>query len=157
MEENTKSIAVLPFVNLSQDASQEYFSDGITENILVHLASLRQLRVISRTSITRYKKTTKSAPEIAAELGVKYILEGSAQTHGNKVRIQVQLIDAEKDDHLWSKVFVENMDDIFAIQNSVAEIVAKELNSSIGSQESEKLAGGNSVLRSRWMKSNLKG
>ena len=136
---NTKSIAVLPFVNLSQDASQEYFSDGITENILVHLASLRQLRVISRTSITRYKKTTKSAPEIAAELGVKYILEGSAQTHGNKVRIQVQLIDAEKDDHLWSKVFVENMDDIFAIQNSVAEIVAKELNSSIGSQESEKL------------------
>ena len=137
--QNTKSIAVLPFVNLSQDASQEYFSDGITENILVHLASMRQLRVISRTSITRYKKTTKSAPEIAAELGVKYILEGSAQTHGNKVRIQVQLIDAEKDDHLWSKVFVENMDDIFAIQNSVAEIVAKELNSSIGSQESEKL------------------
>src|SRR6267142_4484431 len=73
---NTKSIAVLPFLNLGQEASQEYFADGITENILVQLANLRQLRVISRTSVMRYKGTTKSAPEIASELGVKYILEG---------------------------------------------------------------------------------
>jgi len=136
---NTKSIAVLPFINLSQDASQEYFADGITENILVQLASLRQLRVISRTSIMRYKKTTKSAPEIAAELNVKYILEGSAQSHGNKVRIQVQLIDAERDDHVWSKVFVEPIDDIFAIQNNVSEIVARELLSSLAPRENEKL------------------
>lgn len=136
---NDHSIAVLPFVNLSQDASQEYFADGITENILIQLASLRKLRVISRTSIMRYKKTTKSAPEIATELSVKYILEGSAQTHGNKVRIQVQLIDAEKDDHLWSKVFVESLDDIFTIQNNVAEIVAKELLLSLAPKETEKL------------------
>ncbi len=136
---NDKSIAVLPFVSLAQDSSQEYFADGITENILMQLASLRNLKVISRTSIMRYKKTTKSVPEIASELGVKYILEGSAQSHGNKVRINVQLIDGEKDDPIWSKVFVESMDDIFAIQSSVAEVVAKELNSSINPQQTEKL------------------
>ena len=138
-DQNKKSIAVLPFVNLSQDASQEYFADGITENILIQLAGLKQLRVISRTSVMRYKKTTKSAPEIASELNVKYILEGSAQAHGNKVRISVQLIDAVSEDHLWSKVFVESMDDIFAIQSSVAEIVAKELQASLAPQESKKL------------------
>ncbi len=134
-----KSLAVLPFVSLSQDPSQEYFADGITENILIQLSALAQLRVISRTSVMRYKKTTKSAPEIAVELGVKYILEGSAQAHGNKVRITVQLIDAIKDHHVWSKVFVESMDDIFAIQSSVAEVVAKELKSSLNPQENEKL------------------
>ena len=136
---NNKSIAVLPFLNLAHDASQEYFADGITENILVQLANLHQLRVISRTSVMRYKETTKSAPEIASELGVKYILEGSAQSYGNKVRIHVQLIDAEKDDHIWSKVFVENMDDIFAIQNNVSEVVARELQSSLSPQENKKL------------------
>jgi TolB-like protein/predicted metal-dependent HD superfamily phosphohydrolase/Tfp pilus assembly protein PilF len=134
-----KSIAVLPFVSLSQDPSQEYFADGITENILIQLASLPQLRVISRTSVMRYKKTDKSAPEIAAELGVKFILEGSAQAHGNKVRITVQLIDAAKDHHIWSKVFVESMDDIFEIQSNVAEVVANELKSSLKPQENEKL------------------
>lgn len=136
---NDKSIAVLPFVSLAQDASQDYFADGITENILVQLASLKNLRVISRTSIMRYKKTTKSAPEIAAELGVKFILEGSVQSHGNKVRVNVQLIDAQKDDHIWSKVFVEDKDDIFEIQGNIAEVVAKELNSSINPQQTEKL------------------
>ena len=134
-----KSIAVLPFVSHSQDSSQEYFADGITENILIQLSALSQLRVISRTSVMRYKKTTKSAPEIATELGVKYILEGSAQAHNNKVRINVQLIDAIRDQHLWSKVFVESMDDIFAIQNNVAEVVAKELHSSINPKQNDKI------------------
>ncbi len=134
-----KSLAVLPFVNLSQDPNQEYFADGITENILIQLAGLSQLRVISRTSVMRYKKTTKSAPEIAAELGVKYILEGSAQAHNNKVRINVQLIDAQQEQHLWSKVFVESMDDIFAIQSNVADVVAKELHSSIKPKQNEGL------------------
>jgi TolB-like protein len=138
VEVDDKSIAVLPFVSLSQDATQEYFADGITENILIQLASLKKLRVISRTSVMLYKKTTKSAPEIAAELGVKYILEGSAQTHGNKVRINVQLIDAIKDSHLWSKVFVESMDDIFTIQNNVAEFVAKEFQSTLNPEGSTK-------------------
>ena len=129
-----KSLAVLPFTNLSQDPAQEYFADGITENILMQLSGLPQFRVISRTSVMRYKKTAKSAPEIAQELGVKFIVEGSAQAHKDKVRISVQLIDALKDQHVWSKIFVESMDDIFAIQNSVAEIVAKELNISINPQ-----------------------
>lgn len=134
-----KSLAVLPFVNLSYDQTQEYFADGVTENIIIQLAALAQLRVTSRTSVMRYKKTTKTAPEIAAELGVKYILEGSAQTHGNKVRINVQLINALLDQHMWSKVFVESMDDIFEIQSNVAEVVASELNSSINPKQNEKL------------------
>jgi len=134
-----KSVAVLPFVSLTHDTSQEYFADGITENILIQLASLRHLRVISRTSVMRYKKTTKSAPEIANELGVKYILEGSAQAHGNKVRINVQLVDAQNDHHIWAKAFVENLDDIFTIQSNVAEAVAKELQSSLNPKENEKL------------------
>lgn len=134
-----KSLAVLPFVSLSQDQTQEYFADGITENILIQLSGVPQLRVISRTSVMRYKKTTKSAPEIASELNVKFILEGSAQAHGNKVRITAQLIDAIKDQPVWSKVFVESMDDIFTIQNNVAEVVAKELKSSLNPQENEKL------------------
>ena len=80
----------------------------------------------------RYKKTDKSVPEIAKELGVKFILEGSAQAHSNKVRINVQLIDGEKDDPIWSKVFAENMDDIFSLQDKVAEVVATQLKSSLG-------------------------
>lgn len=134
-----KSVAVLPFVSLAQDTSQEYFADGITENILIQLASLRNLRVISRASVMRYKKTTKSAPEIASELGVKYLLEGSAQSHGNKVRINVQLVDAQKDHHVWAKAFVESLDDIFTIQGNVAEAVAKQLQSSLNPVENEKL------------------
>lgn len=131
----TNTIAVLPFVNLSQDASQEYFADGVMENILIELASLHQLKVISRTSVMRYKKTDKTAPQIATELGVKYLLEGSAQAHGNKVRIHVQLIDAQQDQPVWAKAFRENLDDIFAIQSNVAEFVAAELKASLLERE----------------------
>ncbi len=130
----SNSIAVLPFVNLSQDPSQEYFADGVMENILIELAGIRQLKVISRTSAMRYKKTDKTAPQIAAELGVKYILEGSAQAHGGKVRIHVQLIDAVQDQPVWSKAFREDLDDIFTIQSSVAENVAVELRASLFDQ-----------------------
>ncbi|NJN42257.1 MAG: hypothetical protein HC811_08590 [Flammeovirgaceae bacterium] len=133
-----ESLAVLPFTNMSSDAEQEYFSDGITENIIVELAANKKLKIISRTSVMRYKKSTKSAPEIAEELDVKYILEGGVQVQGNKVRINVQLVDAETDDLTWSKVFVESMDDIFALQNKVAEVVAKELQASITQEEIKK-------------------
>jgi TolB-like protein/predicted metal-dependent HD superfamily phosphohydrolase len=138
-EDTRQSIAALPFRNMSNDPAQEYFSDGITENIISQLAGNKQLKIISRTSVMRYKKTDKSAPEIAAELGVKFILEGGVQMQQNKVRINVQLIDAVKDDHIWSKVFNESLDDIFEIQNSVAEVVAKELNTSLNPQQQEKL------------------
>ncbi len=136
---SNNSLAVLPFKSLTQDASQAYFADGVMENILIQLSSLRHLRVISRTSVMRYEKTTKSAAEIATELGVKYLLEGSAQSHGSKVRIHVQLIDAALDQHVWGKVFVENLEDIFTIQNTVAETVARELNASLLPDESAKL------------------
>ena len=132
------SIVVLPFTNLSSNAEQEYFSDGISENIIMELASNKGLRTISRTSAMRYKKTTKTAPEIGEELGVQYILEGGVQVHGNKVRINVQLVDAEKDDLTWSKVFIENMDDIFELQSQVAKTVANELQASIGVDDEPK-------------------
>ena len=134
-----KSIAVLPFSNLSRDPSQEYFSDGITENIIMQLATMSQFRVISRTSVMRYKNTTKSTQEIASELGVRNLLAGSAQSHKDRVRISVQLTDAIRDHIIWSKVFLENMDDIFAIQSNVAEVVADELSASLSPQQSGKL------------------
>lgn len=134
-----KSVAVLPFLSLAHDSSQEYFAEGITDVILIQLATLREIRVISRTSVMRYKKTTKSAPEIGSELGVKYLLEGSAQTHGNKVRINVQLVDAQKDHQIWAKAFVESLDDIFEIQGNVAQAVAKELQASLNPKETKKL------------------
>lgn len=121
------SIAVLPFRNISHDPSQEYFADGVTENILMELSGMKELRVISRTSIMRYKNSDKTAPEIADELSVRYILEGSAQSHSNKVRINAQLIQAATDNTVWSKVFVESLEDIFEIQSNVAETVASEL------------------------------
>lgn len=137
-EDTRQSIAALPFRNMSNDPAQEYFSDGITENIISQLAGNKQLKIISRTSVMRYKKTEKSAPEIAEELGVKFILEGGVQMQQNKVRINVQLIDAVKDDHVWSKVFNESLDDIFEIQNTVSEVIAKELNASLNPQQQAK-------------------
>jgi TolB-like protein/Flp pilus assembly protein TadD len=125
------SIAVLPFINLDQDHAQEYFADGLTENIRVQLGVLGNLRVISRTSALRYKQTTKSAPEIAAELGVKYLLEGSAQSQGTTIRIHAGLVDAEKDHPIWSKVFVESKEDIFAIQKNVSEAIVTALQTTL--------------------------
>lgn len=138
-EVSDNSVAVLPFANLSNDPAQEYFADGFTENILMHLSALPKFRVISRTSIMRYKKTTKSAPEIATELGVKYILEGSAQARKDKVRINVQLIDAQKDQPIWSKMFTESLEDIFEIENTVAEVVAEQLKVSLSPEVKEHL------------------
>lgn len=132
-----KSIAVLPFSNLSHDPSQEYFSDGITENIIMQLATVSSFRVISRTSIMRFRNTTLSTKEIATGLGVKYLLAGSAQSHRDRVRISAQLIDATRDHIVWSKVFLESMDDIFAIQDSVATVVVKELSASITTSHKE--------------------
>lgn len=138
-EVSDKSVAVLPFANLSHDLGQEYFADGITENILMHLSALPQFKVISRTSIMRYKKTTKSAPEIGSELGVKYIVEGSAQARKDKVRINVQLIDAQKDQPVWSRMFTESLEDIFEIENTVAEVVAEQLKVSLSPEQKEQL------------------
>jgi TolB-like protein/tetratricopeptide (TPR) repeat protein len=133
-----KSIAVLPLVNMSNDPDQEYFSDGLTEDILTQLSKIGELRVVSRTSIMKYKNTTKSIPEIGVELGVTHILEGSVRKYGNKVRISVQLIEATTDTHIWAEDFDRELKDIFAIQRDVSLEVASVLKVKLTSVEKER-------------------
>ena len=130
-----KSIAVLPFDNFSADKENQYFTDGQMEAILNHLTKIADLRVISRTTMMGYSGTTKSIPVIAEELGVRYVLEGSVQKSGQKVRINAQLIDSKLDEHLWSENFDRDLTDIFAIQTEIAKNVAKELKATITSRE----------------------
>mgnify|MGYP001826565714 CR=1 FL=1 len=120
------SIAVLPFTNMSGDASQEYFSDGLTEQIINGLCKVSNLFVIGRNSSFAYKVKQITTKQIATELGVRYILEGSVQRAGNRIRITAQLIDAITDYHLWSENFDRELDDIFALQD---EITVKTINS----------------------------
>ena len=133
-----KSIAVLPFDNLSGDPDQEYFSVGMMDEILDRLFKIGDLKVISRTSSMRYKNSDLSLKEIAGELGVAAILEGSVRRVGNLVRITVQLIDAETDSHLWSETYDGDLSDltrIFIIQSEVAQSVARELKAVISPME----------------------
>jgi TolB-like protein len=129
-----KSIAVLPFANLSMDPEQEYFSNGMVDAILDHLFKLGDLKVISRTSSMRYKDTDLSLKQIARELGVSSILEGSVQRSGNNVRITVQLIDAKTDSHLWSETYDKGLSDVFLIQSEVAQNIARELKAALTSK-----------------------
>jgi TolB-like protein/Flp pilus assembly protein TadD len=122
-----KSIAVLPFQNFSDSKDDEYFSDGITDDILTQLSKVRALKVISRTSVMKYKNTQKTAPEIAKELGVESILEGSVRRSGSRIRIVGQLIDAVNDKHLWAEKYDRQLKDIFTIQSEVAEKIASAL------------------------------
>lgn len=117
------SIAVLPFVNLSSDPEQEYFSDGITEELLNLLARLPDLRVISRTSAFAFKGRSMKIGEIARELGVRYVLEGSVRRSGERLRVTAQLIEADTDRHLWSESYERPLGDIFAIEDEIAESV----------------------------------
>jgi len=138
-EKLEKSIAVLPFRNLSNDTTQLYFSDGIVEAILNYLSKVGELKVISSTSTKRYRDTELSIKEIARELGVASILEGSVQKSGNNVRITAQLIEAKTDMHLWSEIYDKDISDIFAIQSEVAQNVAKELKATLTSVEKEQI------------------
>ena len=122
-----KSIAVLPFVNMSSDGEQEYFSDGISEELLNLLARIPALRVISRSSAFSYKGKDINLAQVAAELNVAHILEGSVRKSGNQVRITVQLIEAHSDTHLWSETYDRKLVDIFAIQDEIASIVVEQL------------------------------
>ncbi len=156
-ETREKSIAVLPFVNMSNDPDQEYFSDGMMEEILNHLFQIGDLLVTSRTSVMKFKGTTKSIPEIAKELGVSTILEGSVRKSGNRVRITVQLIDGYTDKHLWSESYDRDLDDIFSIQSEVAKTIAATLQAEIQpevklrieSQPTENLDAYNLLLETR--------
>jgi serine/threonine protein kinase/Flp pilus assembly protein TadD len=120
-------IAVLPFENLSADPDNEYFSDGITEDIITQLSKIADLSVISRTSTMRYKNTDKSLREIGEELRVDAILEGSVRRAGEQVRITGQLIDARSDEHLWAETYDREIKDIFKVQSDVAEKIARAL------------------------------
>ena len=126
-DEDDKSIAVLPFDNFSKDKNDEYLSDGITEDITMNLAKVKELTVISRTSVMKYKGSMKNAKEIAEELSVKYILEGSIRKIGERVRIVGQLIDAVNDKHIWSDSYDRNMADIFDIQADVSKEIANAM------------------------------
>jgi adenylate cyclase len=122
-------LAVLPFVNISPDPGDEYFADGLTEELISRLSEIRGLKVIARTSVMSYKRTGKKVSEIAAELGVGSIVEGSVRKAGNKIRVTVQLVDAGTEEHLWASNYNKELDDIFAIQSDVASRVAGSLSS----------------------------
>lgn len=136
---NAKSIAVLPFANLSGRAEDEYFSDGVTEDILTELSKISDLNVISRTSVMQYKGTTKTIREIGKELNVGVILEGSIRREGDQVRIVAQLIDAATDRHLWAETYDKEFRQIFAIQSDVAQRIAAALQAKLSSAEKERI------------------
>ena len=120
-------IAVLPFANFSPDPNDEYFADGITEEIISTVSGISGLSVISRTSVMGYKGTTKKVKEIGRELDVGSVLEGSFRKAGNKIRITTQLIDVAGDKHLWAQNYDRELDDVFAVQSDIARQVANAL------------------------------
>jgi eukaryotic-like serine/threonine-protein kinase len=122
-----ESLAVLPLANLSGDPQQEYFADGMTEELIVTLGRISNLRVISRTSVMRYKQTTKSLPEIARELSVDSVVEGSVMRSGDRVRITAQLIYAPTDAHLWAESYDRDLRDLLTIQDDVARAIANQI------------------------------
>jgi adenylate cyclase len=124
---NNKSIAVLPFKNLSANQDDQYFSDGVMEAILNELSLIRDLKVISRTSVEGYRDTKKSVTQIGQELDVAHVLEGSVQRAGDKIRVTAQLIAAHDDKHLWSRNYDRALSDIFAIQSEIAEAISSNL------------------------------
>ena len=135
-----QSIAVLPLENLSGDKDQEYFADGMTEELTTTLGKIGSLRVISRTSVMRYKSTKKPIPEIARELNVDAVVEGSVMRSGGRVRITANLLDARSDRHLWAESYERDLRDILALQSDVAQAIAREVQVKLTPQEQTRLA-----------------
>src|SRR5205814_2094620 len=135
-----KSIAVLPFQNLSEDKANAYFADGIQDEILSRLSKIADLKVISRTSTQHYKSAPENLPEIAKQLGVAHILEGSVQKANDTVRINVQLIKAANDSHLWADTFDRKLTDIFGVESEVAKAIAESLQAKLTGDEQQALA-----------------
>ncbi len=135
-----KSIAVLPFESLSGDPEKQYEADAVMDAIIMHLSKIENLRVISRRSVLRYRNTTLTIPEIAAELNVHHLLEGSFQKHGDKANLIVQLINAQhEEDHLWANEYNRDWSDIFAVQSEVAQTIARELQAVITPEEKQRI------------------
>jgi len=140
-----QSLAVLPLANLSRDPEQEYFADGMTEALISDLAKLRALKVISRTSVMRYTANDKSLPEIAEELNVDAVVEGSVLRVGQQVRITAQLIHAATDTHLWAESYERDLQDVLLLQSEVARTIAREIQVAVTPEESRRLASARPV------------
>jgi TolB-like protein len=138
--EGSPSIAVLPFANLSTNPENEYFADGLTEEIAALLSKVRSLRVISRTSSARFKGGSKDAKTIARGLGVRYLLEGSVRRAGDRLRVTAQLIDAVADDHVWAESYDGSVEDVFGIQEQIARVIVEELEIRLTGEENQRLA-----------------
>ncbi|MDQ6861299.1 MAG: tetratricopeptide repeat protein [Verrucomicrobiota bacterium] len=136
----SKSIAVLPFENLSGEAENAYFADGIQEEILTRLSKIRDLKVISRTSTQRYKSAPGNLLEIAQQLGVAHIVEGSVQKSADAVRVNVQLINATKDAHLWAETYDRKLTDIFSVESEIAKTIAERLQANLTGAEQHAIA-----------------
>src|SRR5438034_1723552 len=133
---NAKSVAVLPFENLSEEKQNEYFAEGVQDEILTDLAKIADLKVISRTSVVLYKAgNPRNLREIGQQLGVAHVLEGSVQRAGSKVRVNAQLIDARTDKHLWAQSYDRALADVFAIETEVAQAIASELQAKLSASE----------------------
>jgi len=139
-ELSAKSIAVLPFDNLSRDPDNAYFAEGIHDEILTRLSKIADLKVISRTSTQHYKSAPENLPDIAKQLGVAHILEGSVQKSGDAVRVNVQLIKAANDSHLWADTFDRKLTDIFSVESEVAKAIAEQLRAHLTGQEEQVIA-----------------
>src|SRR5438445_6312062 len=135
-----KSIAVLPFENLSDDKGAAYFADGIQDEILTQLERIPDLKVISRTSTARYKSKPEDLRTVSQQLGVATVLEGSVQNADDKVRVNVQLIDAKADSHLWAKTYDRDIKDVFAVESEVAQEIADALQAKLSPAEASTLA-----------------
>ncbi len=135
-----KSIAVLPFENRSEEKANAYFADGIQDEILTRLSKIADLKVISRTSTQHYKSAPENLPEIARQLGVAHILEGSVQKSGDAVRVNVQLIKAANESHLWADTFDRKLIDIFSVESEVAKAIADQLRAKLTGQEEQEIA-----------------
>ena len=135
-----RSLAILPLENLSGDPSQEYFADGMTEELIADLGQVSALSVVSRTSVMTYKGTKKTLPEIARELGVDAIVEGSVVREANRVRITAQLIDARTDHHIWAKSYTRDLSSVLSLQGEVAQSIADEIRVNVTPQEEIRLA-----------------
>src|SRR5215472_6895348 len=132
-----KSIAVLPFENLSEEKANAYFAEGIQDEILTRLSKIADLKVISRTSTQHYKSKPENLPEIARQLSVAHVLEGSVQKNGEAVRVNVQLIKAASDSHLWADTFDRKLSDIFSVESEVAKAIADQLRAKLTGREEQ--------------------
>jgi TolB-like protein/Tfp pilus assembly protein PilF len=135
-----KSIAVLPFANLSRDPDNAYFAEGVQDEILTRLSKIADLKVISRTSTQHYKSAPENLPEIARQLGVAHIVEGSVQKSADAVRVNVQLIKAANDSHLWADTYDRKLTDIFSVESEVAKAIAEQLRAKLTGQEEQVIA-----------------